>query len=81
MDSRLNFGPSEQTPQQRQIIADRALAVVLAEEKEAKAELLVMYGKYVAGEVDLYAVSVHVGEQTRQKLLALAETNRLLHEE
>ncbi len=81
MNSLLNFGPSEQTPHQRQAIADRAMAIVLAEEKEAKAELLLMYEQYVAGEVDLYAVSVHVGEQTRQKLLALKEANRRIQEE
>ena len=77
MNSLLNFGPSEQTSAQRQEIADRALVIVLEEEREAKVELLVMYEKYVAGEVDLYAVSVHVGEQTRKKLLALKEANRL----
>ena len=62
-------------------IADRAMAIVLSQEKEAKAELLLMYEKYAAGEVDLYAVSVHVGKQTRQKLLALKEANRRIQEE
>lgn len=80
MQAPLNFGPSEQTPEQRQEIADRALVIVLEEEKEAKAELVVMYKRYVAGEVDLYAISILVGEQTRQKLLALKEANRLIKE-
>lgn len=57
------------------------MAIVLAEEKVAKAELLLMYEKHVAGEVDLSAVSVHIEEQTRQKLLALKEANRLIQEE
>lgn len=71
MQAPLNFGPAEQTHDQRQEIADRAMAITLEEEKHAKAELLALYGRYVAGEVDLYAISIHVGEQTRQRLLGL----------
>ncbi|OWP61360.1 hypothetical protein CDA63_19830 [Hymenobacter amundsenii] len=67
----MNFGPAERTPIQRQEIADRAMAITLEEERHAKAELLALYDQYVAGEVDLYAISIHVGEQTRQRLLAL----------
>ena len=71
MPTPLNFGPAEQTREQRQEIADRALAITLAEEQHAKDELLGLYDRYVAGEVDLYAISVHVGEQTRQRLREL----------
>ncbi|NVO33552.1 MULTISPECIES: hypothetical protein [Hymenobacter] len=71
MQAPLNFGPAEQTHHQRQEIADRAMAITLEEERHAKAELLALYDQYVAGEVDLYAISIHVGEQTRQRLLGL----------
>ena len=69
----LNFGPAEQTREQRREIAARALAITLAEEKQAAADLQALYDRYVEGEIDLYAISVHVGEQTRQKLQRLVE--------
>ena len=47
------------------------MTITLEEEKHAKAELLALYDQYVAGEGDLYATSIHVGEQTRQRLLGL----------
>lgn len=71
MPALLNFGPSEQTREQRQEIADRALAITLAEEKQAAADLLALYARYIEGEVDLYAISVHVGEQTKRRLQEL----------
>jgi hypothetical protein len=67
----LNFGPSEHTPEQRRVIADRAIAITLAEEHEPTAELLTLYDQYVAGTTDLYAISVHVSAQTRQQLHTL----------
>ncbi|GAC1377307.1 MAG: hypothetical protein NVSMB30_23960 [Hymenobacter sp.] len=73
MHAPLNFGPAEQTRGQRQEIAERALAITLAEEKQAAADLQVMYDRYIEGEIDLYAISVHVGEQTRGKLQRLVE--------
>lgn len=72
----MNFGPAEQTRRQRQEIADQALAVTLAEERQIAAEPLALYDRYVAGEVDLYAISVHVGVRTRQRLLVLVATGR-----
>jgi hypothetical protein len=64
----LNFGPTEHTPAQRQAIADRAIAITHSEEQGPTAELLALYVRYVAGETDLYAISVHVGAQARQQL-------------
>lgn len=43
MPAPLNFGPAEKTREQRQEIADRALAITLAEEQHAKDDLLGMY--------------------------------------
>lgn len=77
MQTPLNFGPSEQSPEQRKQIADRALAIVLEEGKEATPGLLSIYEKYVAGKVDLYAISIYVEEQTRKKLLTLVDPNDL----
>ena len=71
MSAPLNFGPAEQIRAQRQEIAARALAITLAEEQHAKDELLALYHRYIEGEVDLYAISVQVGEQTRQRLQRL----------
>ena len=73
MSAPLNFGPAEQTRAQRQEIADRALSITLAEEQHAKDELLVLYQRYIEGEVDLYAISVRVGAQTRQRLQQLID--------
>ena len=73
MSAPLNFGPAEQTREQRQEIADRALSITLAEEQHAKDELLVLYQRYIDGEVDLYAISVRVGTQTRQRLQQLVD--------
>ncbi|WP_143080365.1 hypothetical protein [Hymenobacter arizonensis] len=73
MQAPLNFGPAEQTRQQRQEIADRALAITLAEEQHAKDELLALYHRYIEGEVDLYAISVRVGAQTRTRLQQLVD--------
>ena len=69
----LNFGPSEKTREQRQEIADRALAITLAEEQHAKDDLLGMYQRYIEGEIDLYAISVRGGMQTRQRLQQLVD--------
>lgn len=74
MPAPLNFGPAEQTRAQRQEIAARALAITLAEEQHANAELYTLYQRYVEGEVDLYAISVRVGIQTRQRLQRLLES-------
>ncbi|SMC00606.1 hypothetical protein SAMN00120144_4349 [Hymenobacter roseosalivarius DSM 11622] len=73
MPAPLNFGPAEQTREQRQEIADRALAITLAEEQHAKDELLTLYHRYIEGEVDLYTISVRVGVQTRQRLQQLVD--------
>jgi|GEM_PF-4056634 len=62
----LNFGPTERTLAQRQAIADRAIALIRAAEHEPTVELLALYARYVLGETDLYAVSVHVNEQPHQ---------------
>ena len=78
MHAPLNFGPAEQTREQRQEIADRALAITLAEEQHAKDELLPMYQRYIEGEVDLYAISVRVGAQTRQRLQQLVDAGPAL---
>ena len=67
----LNFGPAERTREQRQAIADQATAITLAEEHGPTSELLALYTRYVAGEIDLYAISVHVGEQARHQLREL----------
>ena len=69
----LNFGPAEQTREQRQEIAARALVITRAEEQDAKDELLDLYQRYVDGEVDLYAISVRVGLQTRHRLQQLID--------
>ncbi|MBD2769352.1 hypothetical protein IC235_15800 [Hymenobacter sp. BT664] len=71
MQAPLNFGPAEQTTDQRREIANRALAVTVEEANHAKAELMALYDRYIAGEVDLYAISIHVGEATRQRLFEL----------
>jgi hypothetical protein len=73
MPAPLNFGPAEQTREQRQEIADRALAITLAEEQHAKDELLGLYHRYIEGEVDLYTISVRVGVQTRHRLQQLVD--------
>ena len=73
MPAPLNFGPAEKTREQRQEIADRALTITLAEEQHAKDELLGMYQRYIEGEVDLYAISVRVGAQTRRRLQQLVD--------
>ena len=78
MHAPLNFGPAEQTRAQRQEIADRALAITLAEEQHAKDELLSMYQRYIEGEVDLYAISVRVGAQTRLRLQRLVDAGPAL---
>jgi hypothetical protein len=71
MHYELNFGPSEHTPEQRRVIADRAIAITQAEEHEPTAELLALYDQYIAGATDLYAISVYVGAHTGQQLHAL----------
>lgn len=71
MHYELNFGPMERTAEQRRAIADRAIAITLAEEHIPTAELLALYAHYVAGQTDLYAISVHVSEETRYQLHAL----------
>ena len=73
MPAPLNFGPAEQTREQRQEIADRALAITLAEEQHAKDELSDLYHRYIEGEVDLYTISVRVGVQTRHRLQKLVD--------
>jgi len=73
MAAHLNFGPSEQTAAQREAIAQRALAIIHAEEERASAALQALYQRYVAGHVDLYAISVHVRDELRDKLQALVE--------
>ncbi|WP_210518846.1 antitoxin VbhA family protein [Hymenobacter terricola] len=70
MHYELNFGPAEHTREQRRAIADQALAITLAEGHAPTAELLALYDRYVAGETDLYAISVHVGGRARQQLHA-----------
>ncbi len=62
MRTPLNFGPSEQSPEQRKQIADRALAIILEERQETTPGLLAIYEEYVAGKVNLYAVSRYLGE-------------------
>lgn len=71
MNAPLNFGPSEQTREQRQQIADRARALLDEEEQHMHEELNALYERYIAGEADLYAISVLVSEQARQRLQAL----------
>lgn len=73
MQAPLNFGPAEQTRAQRQEIADRALAITLAEAQYSKDELLSLYQRYVEGEVDLYTISVRVGAQTQHRLQQLVD--------
>lgn len=76
MRAPLNFGPAEQTREQRREIAERALAITLAEEKQAAADLQALYDRYIDGEVDLYTISVHVSQQTRQKLQHLIDAGQ-----
>lgn len=71
MHYELNFGPAEHTPEQRRAIADRAIAITRSQEHAPSAALLLLYERYVVGELDLYAISVHVSEQTRHQLQAL----------
>ncbi len=73
MKAPLNFGPSEQTRKQREEIAQRAIALHQAEERQATADLLALYKQYVEGKADLYAISIHLGDQARQRLLSLVE--------
>lgn len=67
----LNFGPAERTREQRQAIADQAIAISSAEEHAPTTELLGLYARYIAGETDLYAISVHVSEHTHHQLREL----------
>lgn len=76
MRAPLNFGPAEQTREQRREIAERALAITRAEEKQAAADLQALYDRYVDGEIDLYGISVHVSQQTRQKLQRLIDAGQ-----
>lgn len=70
----LNFGPSEQTASQRQLIADQALDVLRASGEIIHGELLALYEQYIAGEADLYAISVLVSEHARQRLREVLPT-------
>ncbi|MET4076567.1 hypothetical protein [Hymenobacter sp. UYCo722] len=49
------------------------MVLTRAEEQDAKDELLDLYQRYVDGEVDLYAISVRVGLQTRHRLQQLID--------
>lgn len=66
MEAPLNFGPSEQTREQRRLIADRALTIVRLNKATLSRQLVELYEKYVEGEVDLYAISVLVKEEKVQ---------------
>ena len=67
MQQILNFGPSEQTAEQRKIIVEEALRALEATYKKPSLELLVMHDKYIAKEVDLYAVSQLVYKESLQE--------------
>jgi len=67
MQQILNFGPSEQTAEQREIIVQEALKALEATYKKPSLELLAMYDKYVVKEVDLYAVSQLVYKESLQE--------------
>ena len=73
MKAPLNFGPSEQTREQRQEIANQAIKFHEEEERQATAELLKLYNHYIQGDIDLYSVRVHASEQSQERLKMLLE--------